>query len=349
MKLISSLFIFFSLVLLTSCGNKQAKEQTALNDTIPVRVLELQQQLSGTAIHVSGQFTTEDETNLSFKTGGIINRVYVKEGDAVSKGQLLATLHQTEISAQVQQAQLGYEKAQRDYSRAAALYKDSVATLEQYQNSKTALDIAKQQLTAAQFNQNYSEIRATSSGYVLKKFANDGQVINAGTSVLQINGAHQGGWILKVGISDKEWSVIKTGDKATVKTDALPGQSFDAVITKKSEGVDPSTGTFTIDISLTGKVPQVIAAGLFGQATINTSQQIKSWTVPYDAILDGDANKAFVFVTNDHQTATKVPVTIASIDHKQVHVVEGLENAKAVIVTGNAYLNDRSPIKIIQQ
>ncbi|MEX6687539.1 efflux RND transporter periplasmic adaptor subunit [Danxiaibacter flavus] len=348
MKHLSYLSIITTLLLITSCGTKQQKEQVSQNDTIPVKVLELQQQLSGSAIHTSGQFTTDDETNLSFKTGGIVNRVYVKEGDAVSKGQLLATLHQTEISAQVQQAELGYEKAQRDYNRTAALYKDSVATLEQFQNSKTALDIARQQVNAAKFNQNYSEIRATSSGYVLKKFINDGQVVNAGAAVLQINGAHQGQWILKAGISDKEWSVIKTGDKATVKTDALPGQSLDATISKKSEGIDPATGTFTIDITLTGKVPPVIAAGLFGQATINTSQQTKSWTIPYDAILDADAGKAFVFVTNDHKTATRVPVTIAAIDHKQVHINEGLENAQAVIVTGNAYLNDKSPIRIVQ-
>ena len=73
----------------------------------------------------------------------------VKEGDRVKKGQLLDTLKSTEIAAQVQQVNLALEKAQRDYQRASKLYKDSVATLEQLQNAKTGVDIARQNLQQA--------------------------------------------------------------------------------------------------------------------------------------------------------------------------------------------------------
>ncbi len=157
----------------SACGNHEAKETGMGNqDTIPVKVMALKVEDASQAIATSGQFTTNDETFLSFKNGGIINKIWVKEGDAVRQGQLLATVNQTEISAQVQQVNLSYQKAERDYARASKLYKDSVATLEQMQNAKTALQVAKQQLYAVKFNQNYSEIRATSNGYVLKKLAN---------------------------------------------------------------------------------------------------------------------------------------------------------------------------------
>ncbi|MGY0039503.1 biotin/lipoyl-binding protein [Pedobacter sp. NJ-S-72] len=88
--------------------------------------MKLNQESSNATIAVSGQFTTDDEVLLSFKTGGIINSLLVKEGDAVKKGQLLATLNLTEINAQVQQTQLSYEKAKRDYQRTKNLYSDSV-------------------------------------------------------------------------------------------------------------------------------------------------------------------------------------------------------------------------------
>ena len=92
----------------------------------------------------------------------------VREGDQVRKGQLLATLKSTEISAQVQQVQLSLDKATRDYERASNLYKDSVATMEQWQNAKTGLDIAKQNYQQASFNQQYSKIYANQDGLSLK-------------------------------------------------------------------------------------------------------------------------------------------------------------------------------------
>ena len=65
---------------------------------------------------------------------------------------MLATLNLTEVNAAAEQASLAYQKAERDYERASNLYQDSVATLEQMQNAKTALDVARQQYNSAGFN-----------------------------------------------------------------------------------------------------------------------------------------------------------------------------------------------------
>lgn len=334
-------------VLSIACKNKKTEELAIVPDTIPVKTMPLQQQISQQLIQASGQFTTEDETFLSFKTGGIINHIYVKEGDAVSKGQLIATLNLTEINAQVQQAEIAYEKALRDYKRVTNLYKDSVANLEQMQNAKTALDVAQQQVTAANFNKNYSEIKALTDGYVLRKMANDGQVVSPGTPIVQINGANNGHWVLKVGVSDKEWSAIQKNDKAIIQTDAIP-ENLKALVDSKSEGVDASTGTFTVSLKLVDQGNKKIASGLFGKASITPAQTINSWILPYDAVLDGDEESGYAFITNDNKTAEKVKIKINSISNGKVLVTDGLQNAKSVIVSGNAYLDNHSPIKIIQ-
>jgi multidrug efflux pump subunit AcrA (membrane-fusion protein) len=110
---------------------KQApKKEVITEEIIPVELMQLQQDSIHQSIFAAGQFTTDDETNLAFKTGGVVNRVLVKEGDAITKGQLLATLNMTEVNAMAEQASLALQKAQRDYERASNLYKDSVATLE---------------------------------------------------------------------------------------------------------------------------------------------------------------------------------------------------------------------------
>lgn len=318
-------------------------------DIIPVKVMELQKQQGSTTMAVSGQFTTDDEVMLSFKTGGIISTLTVKEGDAVEKGQLLATLNPTEVNVQVQQAKLSVEKAKRDYQRTKNLYADSVATLEQLQNSKTAMQQAEQQLNTANFNRQYSEIRAPKDGYILKKMANPGQQIAAGTAILQTNGAASGKWMLRVGVSDREWSALKLNDHADIETTAVPGQQLAGVVSRKSEAIDPATGTFTIDIALTGKKPGAVAAGMFGKAIITAAKpgiSAETWQIPYEALLDGDGSNGYVFVTNDNKTAEKVKVTIVGIDKNTVTISSGLAGAKSLIISGSAYLTDKSLISI---
>ena len=351
MKNIKYMSLLLSIPLFYACSSHTVvAHNDNSTDTIPVKVMPLKQQNGDASISVSGQFTTDDEAMLSFKTGGIISNLTVKEGDAIKKGQLLATLNPTEINAQLQQAQLANEKAQRDYQRTQNLYKDSVATLEQLQNSKTALQQAQQQLNLLTFNRQYSEIHAPHDGYVLKKLANAGTQVTAGTAVLETNGAQSGKWLLRVNISDSEWAQLQKDDHAEIQTTALPGQMLEGVITRKSEGVDAGTGTFTADITLTGKKPQAIAAGMFGKATIITSRQNSnangSWQIPYEALLDGDGSNGYVFVTNDDKTAHKVKVTVAGINKNTATITSGLEQAKALIVSGSAYLTDNSTITI---
>ncbi len=339
--------LLFSLIL-TGCKNENEDASKTDKDIIPVKVISLAKEDVKRAIITSGQFTTDDETYLSFKTGGVINKIYVKEGDAIKKGQLLATLNLGEIEAMVQQAKIGYEKALRDYNRVSNLHKDSVATLEQFQNAKSGLDIATKQLNIAEFNKDYSEIRALENGYVLKKFANEGQMIGSGMPVLQTNGANNNNWFLKVTISDAEWAVIKLNDRAEVELDAYPQQKLSAFVLRKSEGIDPFTGTFSADLKLETKSLPKIASGLFGKAKIIPTQVLSSWLVPYDALLDGDGNTGYLFITNDNTTAKKVKVTIAEIDKDNILISAGLENAKYLIVSGSAYLNDNSKIKIVK-
>jgi len=270
----------------------------------------------------------------------------VREGDRISKGQVLATLDLTEIKALADQAKLGLDKAERDLARVKNLFKDSVATLEQLQNTETAFELAKAQLNSVNFNRSFSQIKAPVSGFVLKKFVNPGQVVGVGDPVLRTNGAGNSQWILKSGVSDKQWSGIKVGDKATVAVDAFPGKTFEGKVIRKSETADPATGAFTVEIEVK-KVDVKLAAGMFASADLHTSKKVTSWNIPYDAVLDANGKDGFVFTTSDSKTAVKTPVIIESFNNESIRVSEGLENADALIVSGSAYLTDQSPITIV--
>jgi RND family efflux transporter MFP subunit len=332
-----------------ACTESQGKEKAIPKSTeaVPVKVMQPEKVSGATVMKLSGQISTDDETVLGFKTAGVIKSVLVKEGDRVKKGQVLATLDLTEIDAQVAQARHGYEKAMRDYTRMANLYKDSVVTLEQFQNTETARDIAKEQLDAAMFNRSFSSIHAPANGFVLKKFVNAGQVIGIGDPVVKTNGAAASDWILKVGVSDRQWAAISINHLAVVKLDAFPEKSFNALVARKSETSDPQTGAFTIEIALKNGDTK-LATGMFGSAIINIGSGNNAWKIPYEAVLDANGSEGFVFVTADQKIAIKKPITISSFDGNSVSVSKGLEGSEALIVTGSAYLNDQSPIIIVK-
>jgi RND family efflux transporter MFP subunit len=315
---------------------------------VPVTLLPLDQSYAGSSIHASGYFTTDDETILSFKTGGVISSILVREGDYIRKGQLLATLDVTEIEAQVQQAGLFLEKSQRDYDRAARLYADSVVTKEMLQNAQTGLEIARQQYKAAQFNLGTTQIKATGNGYVLRKFVQPGQIVGPGMPVLMTNHAGNAQWLVKVSLSDKDWGRVKIGDKASIQTDVHNGQNLDAFVSHKLEGADPVSGAFLIEVKLKGQAPASIATGLFARVSVYPVDGDPIWELPYEAVLDASGREGYVFITNDKQVAQKQKVSISGIQRDKILISKGLEGVKYLILSGSSYLRDGGKITIIE-
>jgi RND family efflux transporter MFP subunit len=336
-------------ILLASCNHKK-EENNPLGepDIISVKVAAVSMLGVPDQISATGLVSTEDEAKYGFKIGGVISRILVQEGQFFKKGQLLATLNSTEIAAGLEQSSLGVEKAQRDYNRAISLYKDSVYTLEQLQNTKTALDVAKKTREATAFNERYSKIYAASDGFVSKKVANEGEVIAEGMPVLLINATEKhNSYLLKVGVTDREWAVIKISQTAQVSLDGFPGKKFDATVFRKSQAADRELGSFQVELKLKleGLKP---AVGMFGKAEIATHQDQSVMVIPYGSLIEADGYKGFVFTTVGTNRVKRVPVNILKFDNENVYLKDKLEGIDQIVVSNSAYLNERSIIKIIR-
>jgi len=98
------------------------------SSAIPVKTVQIQHANMSFPIRTVGTLTRDTEMNLSFKIGGIVDRIMVSEGQKVKKYQLLATLKTTEISNQTLQAKNALEKAERDFQRIKELYANPLAT-----------------------------------------------------------------------------------------------------------------------------------------------------------------------------------------------------------------------------
>jgi len=317
-------------------------------DIISVKVAPVSSFGSTKLIQATGLVATENEANYSFKIGGVIRSILVGEGQFFKKGQLLATLNTTEIAAGLAQANLGVDKAARDYARAVNLYRDSVFTLEQLQNTKTALDVAKKTSEATAFNLRYAQIYAASDGFVSQKIASEGEVIGPGMPVLAINETQQNNnYILKVGVTDREWATINPGQTATVTLDGYADKKFEAFVFRKSQAADPTLGSFQVELKL--KLNDIKpAVGMFGKAEIATNQDENVKVIPYGSLVEADGDKAFVFTPDGANKVRKVPITISRFDNQQVYLKDGLDGVKEIVVSNSAYLNEKSTIKIIR-
>ncbi|MCC8409439.1 efflux RND transporter periplasmic adaptor subunit [Mucilaginibacter sp. UR6-1] len=346
-KLLS--IIIASLTIIASCKGKHSEENPLGEpDVISVKVSKVSVLGVPDRITATGLVSTEDEARYAFKIGGVISRILVHEGQFFKQGQLLATLNSTEISAGLAQSSLGVDKAQRDYNRAINLYKDSVYTLEQLQNTKTALDVAKKAREATAFNERYSKIYAASDGFVSKKIANEGEVIAEGMPVLLINSTEQhNSYSLKVGVTDREWAIIRPGQTAKVTLDGFAGQTFDATVFRKSQAADREQGSFQIELKLQLKGVKP-AVGMFGKAEITTHQDESVTIIPYASLVEADGNKGFVFTTVGSNRVKRVPVSILKFDNEKVYLKDKLEGIDQIVVSNSAYLNEQSFIKIIR-
>ena len=316
-------------------------------ETIPVKTLKLQSSESSYLIQGTGIINSDEQTKCAFKIGGVIERIFVNEGDYFKKGTLLAKLKIDEIDSGVSQAQLSVSKAERDLKRIQNLYRDSVTTLEQVQNAQTLLEVAQKQLKAIEFNRDYANIYAGFDGFVAKKLANEGEIIGDGMPVLIINKAHTSSWIITVGISDKDWANIQLNNRAKIKIDAYPDIEFEGYVSRKLLVAQPNSGSFTIEIKLRPKNHQ-LALGMFGKAVIETDNKEQFVSIPYDAVIEAHGNSAFVFVPLPNGKVRKQPIQIVSFDDNKVNVGSGLEDIDEIIINNSAFLNENSNVTIIQ-
>jgi RND family efflux transporter MFP subunit len=333
------------LPLLTTLIMGGCKTEIAVKKDEPVRIMVSQVEpfSINQRVIASGRISSKDEIKLSFKTGGIINNILVNEGDFVKKGQTLATLNLSEINAVLQQAKLGYEKAMRDYERALNLYNDSVATLEQMQNAKTALDYAKANVDVANFNFAHSTIVAPEDGTILKKLVSENEIIAQGYPVF-LFGKHSQSWLLRVNVSDKEAVLVERGDSVEITLDTYPKALLKGVVTETGKFADPYMGTFEIGIKIYPKT-LTLMSGLIARAGIKTQIVSNYILIPYNALIEANDREGQVYkIVNNEITKVIFPVE-RIIDEGILTQSNGIEVGDSIVTHG---IRDVKPGKLFQ-
>lgn len=360
-----NILAILALAVLISACTTQAQSRQPTADAKKVIAATATQINYQPTVFATGPLAAAAEAKLSFKTGGIIAKVLVREGQQVRKGQLLAELRLDEIQAQQQQASLGEDQAaialenarlalqlaERDYRNVSGLYADSVATLEQLENVEVQLNNAKNQLAAAekglafrqqgvevaQFNLRYSSIVAPSDGIILRQFAETNELVGPGNPVF-LFGSRQEAQVLKVAVTDKDIIHLNLGDSATIQFDAYPEVSFLGFVRELAGTSDPFTGTYAVEIELAPQSRQLVN-GFIGSVTIQTQQRQSLISIPVDGLLKADGAIGQVMVIDQGQARLR-EINIHQLQQNQLLLRQGLNAGEMVITAGASYIEE---------
>jgi RND family efflux transporter MFP subunit len=335
---------------LPGCGSRQPDTPAAQPETPPAAVRAEPVVRAGVAhqTRAVGTLAPRDEVRLAFKVGGIVERVLVDAGDTVRKGQLLAELKQAEVDAAVLQATEAAEKARRDLERGRSLRADEVATEEQVENLTTAYNVALANLRTARFNAQYSRIEAPADGIVFERLVEAGELVQPGQPVVVV-GATESGWVVRVGLADRDAVRIETGVPAELTFDAYPGRIFKGRVTRIGAAADRYTGTFEVEIEVTPDGAR-FARGLVAKVTLPLGDlpdvAAAATVVPVSALVEADGPQGTVYVVDrDRGVAQRRVVTLGPILGEHVVVTAGLEVGEPVVTDGAAWLTDGRPVR----
>ena len=351
MKKLNGLFVsVFLITLLISCKKDYVGYQESTStSTRRVRVQELKPIQSPMVINASGVLASSSEMNLSFKIQGIVSEVLADEGQRVRKGATLARLNLSEINAQVLQAKRNFEKATRDFDRIQNLYQDSVATLEQLQDTQTLLDVAKADLDIANFNLQYAHITAPMNGKVLKRMVEPNELINPGQPMFVLGTAGtQGAQVIKIGLADVDVVKISAKDSAFVTFDPFPDRRYPAYISEITEAANPATGTFEVELTLSPVYYPEVKNGFVGKVKVFPSNTTPYYQVPMTALIEGVEKEALVYLTDDKKTAYQKRLSVATI-HADFFIVpaKDMKASLWVVTEGGAYLSNNDSIELL--
>jgi RND family efflux transporter MFP subunit len=332
--------------LIFSCKTKEKKEKAVEDSQLQtIEVATVQSQNLTDQINASGILASKSELKLAFKTGGMIKRMYASEGQSVSAGQLLAELDMSEIDAQVNQAKIGFQKAKRDFERVKKLFDDEAATQTTFQDANSGLEIATQALTAAEYNRKLSKIYAPVAGRILRKIAEQGELIVPFSPAL-ILGTGANAYILNVGLADKEIVKLKIGDKGSVELDAYPNEKFSARVSQIAQTINPATGTYEVELEMQATNKKLIS-GFVAKVNILPSITNNSLVLPITAVVEADAQNAFVFVFDSASSKVyKKPVKIGKIYEDTVELIAGVSQGEQIVTRGSGFVVDGEKVKL---
>jgi membrane fusion protein (multidrug efflux system) len=362
------LFVFLAGTLLIGCSEKKAGVQPPVSvEVVKVAAADMTQ-----SIDVVGSLSPKFQADVKTEYSGIITQVYVTEWVRVQKGTPLAQLDTRELElviqrseaaaevgrANVVQAEVGLNRAEREYTRFLKLKEAGLVTQQNLDDAATEkeaaaarVSAAKAQLRAAQGELHQTQtrlakavVRSPLNGVVSQRNMNVGDLTGDKMIFHIVDNRILD---LTVTVPSGETGSVKVGQPLTFSTDSLPGKTF----TGKVAFINPAVSEADRSVKIIAEVknePETLKAGLFVKGKIVTGSRTGVLQVPRTGLITWDVAKkqAELFVVNGDK-ATRKTITTGALSGEQVEVSSGLAAGELIVTRGGFNLKDGNTVKVI--
>ena len=307
---------------------------------IPVKVYEVKEDSFNTSFTINGTTIPAKEVNIASEVQGKLVRLYIKNGDVVRAGQVIAVLDASVYDVQLKSIDASIAKARLDLTRYTNLIEMGGATPMQAESVQLQINslMAEKKQVLEQIS--HMQIRAPFSGKIENVGVELGSFVSYGTVLCQL--IDNSSLKIDVYLSEQEAFKVKTGQPVTISSIVL-SQPKTAKITMISDKADAS-GKFLAEISFSNSGEEKLKAGILADVHFSLDAVETGLSVPVSALLVS-AKDAKVFVTKENKVVER-SIKTGIVTSDKVQVLEGLEAGEQVVISGQLNLENGAPVSI---
>ena len=315
------------LPMLAACHEE--KQQTL--DAIPVKTLTVEAQVAEGGRQYVGVVEEASATVVSFTGTGTVKSLCVSEGQTVSKGQLIATLDDTQARNMLSASESAMHQAEDALARMKQLHDASALPDLKWVEVQSKVEQAKAQLEMARKNLAECSIHAPVSGIVGKRMMNVGETALPSQPVvtlLQIDPVK-----VRVSIPEKEIASLTAHTPTTIAIEALGGRTYQGGSVEKGVTADGLTHTYNIRIRVDNGDRQLLPGMVASVSLDNTSVEGACIMLPIRCIQQRTDGRHFVWTVREGK-AHRTDVTLGEAVGNSMVISEGLQQGDKVITAG---------------
>ncbi|MBC80350.1 MAG: efflux transporter periplasmic adaptor subunit [Gammaproteobacteria bacterium] len=309
---------------------------------VPVAVTKVERGRVDAFYASTASLTAEEEAVVVARTQGVVEQIFVEEGDYVAAGAPLAQLDTRRLELEVARTRTNIESYERAFERSKRLYETKMISPDAYDQALYNLERENASLNLQLYELDEATIKAPIDGVITLRHIKLGNTLNSNDRAFELKRSEVIEAVLNV--PEKELSKLEKGQLAIVLIDALDAAEFEGVVNRVSPEIDPSSGTFRVTVSLNNS-DNILKPGMFARVNVRYDSNENTLLLAREAVVtQKDENSVFVVKAGQ---ATRQTITIGYAMGSSVEVLEGLDEGDQVVITGQGGLRDGASVRLV--
>lgn len=317
-----------------------------------VNTLEAVEQEFNHYLELQGNVKTKQNVLIYPEMAGTLLKVYVKDGQQVSKGQLLARIDDGGLGSQLEQLRTQAELARTTFERQKRLWDQQIGSEIQYLQAKTNYEAQLNNVKQLESQLGKSAIRAPFSGIIDDVIKDQGTVVSPGPGSEVFRIVNLSDMYIEVDVPESYVGDLQQGSKAMVFFPVL-GDTIATKIRQTGNFINPNNRAFTVEIPVPNQNGK-IKPNLTAKVSLNDYTNDKAILIPQGIISENAEGEQYVYVADkvdDNNTAAvhKRVITTGRTQGSVVEVLSGIVPGDLLIKEGARNVKDGQNVQILNK